>query len=97
MARATDEHHLLFAALKGWTLVTNNAKDFILLHDAWHRWSKAWQVAPLHAGILVARADWNANRLAGEVNDFFARQLTIVNCLYTLDAAQGWVLRPATP
>jgi predicted nuclease of predicted toxin-antitoxin system len=34
LERAQDDQQLLVAAQNGWTLVTHNRKDFILLHRA---------------------------------------------------------------
>jgi len=53
---ASDDDQLLFAAQQRRTLVALNGRDFVLLHDAWLRWSAAWQVSHetgIHAGILV--------------------------------------------
>lgn len=57
LAMATDAEQLLVAASLGWILVTRNAADFALLHDAWLRWPTAWQMAPAttHAGVLAIR------------------------------------------
>ena len=52
-AAATDDVQLLRAASEGWTFVTHNRDDYVLLHEAWLRWSGAWRVAAEHAGILV--------------------------------------------
>ena len=30
---ASDDEHLLVAAQRGWTLITNNRDDFVLLHN----------------------------------------------------------------
>ncbi|MDQ6909148.1 MAG: DUF5615 family PIN-like protein [Chloroflexota bacterium] len=32
---APDARQLLYAAARGWTLLTNNADHYRLLHDAW--------------------------------------------------------------
>jgi hypothetical protein len=50
---ARDPEQLLFAAQRGWTVVTHNRKDFRLLHDAWQLWSVAWGYAHAHGGILI--------------------------------------------
>ena len=50
---ATDDEHLLRAADQGRILVTHNWRDFLLLHQAWLRWTSAWGVERDHAGILV--------------------------------------------
>ncbi|HET8632403.1 MAG TPA: DUF5615 family PIN-like protein [Thermomicrobiales bacterium] len=52
--RASDADQLLFAARNGWTLITHNRGHYVLLHDAWRRWSADWGVRTSHAGIVVA-------------------------------------------
>lgn len=53
MARHNDDEHLLAASLRARILVTNNIRDFVLLHDAWIRWSRKWHVHSSHSGILA--------------------------------------------
>jgi hypothetical protein len=38
----SDDEHLLVASQHGRIFLTHNERDFILLHDAWQRWSAAW-------------------------------------------------------
>jgi hypothetical protein len=97
MSHATDEDHLLTAARNGWTLVTNDAEDFILLHDAWHRWSREWRVTPTHSGILIAMQTWKAERLAAEVEEFLGRGLPLENRLYQWKWTGSWPQRPQFP
>ncbi len=52
-ARAGDEVILLYAARRGWILVTHNRADFRLLHAAWQCWRAAWRITEQHAGILI--------------------------------------------
>jgi hypothetical protein len=52
-ARAGDEAILLYAARRGWILVTHNRADFRLLHAAWQCWRAAWRITEQHAGILI--------------------------------------------
>ncbi len=49
----SDDEQLLVASQHGRIFVTHNERDFILLHDAWQRWSAAWGVAAHHPGILI--------------------------------------------
>src|SRR5439155_6703597 len=49
---AGDDLHLLTATHLGRILVTYDA-DFILLHNAWRRWSRDWGISRLHTGILL--------------------------------------------
>ena len=52
--RREDDEHLAIAAVSGWTLITYNRRDFVLLHRAWSRWPWVWGTTPLdHHGILV--------------------------------------------
>jgi hypothetical protein len=54
LAAATDDTQLLVAAQSGRILVTHNRKDFMLLHDAWRTWPRAFGLAlPAHPGILA--------------------------------------------
>lgn len=48
-----DGDQLLYAAANGWTIVSHNRRDFELLHDAWLRWTDAWNVSNHHPGILI--------------------------------------------
>ena len=95
MWRATDEEHLLFAATQGWLLVTND-RDFILLHDAWHRWSREWNVHPVHAGILLTVQSWSTQVLVTNVASFLAAGPPTDNLLYTWEP-QGWTRYPRYP
>lgn len=54
---ATDDAQLLTAVEHGLTLLTHDIADYVLLHDAWRRWSRAWNVAPRHEGILIVPQD----------------------------------------
>ena len=49
---AGDDLHLLTATHLGRILVAYDA-DFILLHDAWRRWSRDWGISRPYAGILL--------------------------------------------
>ncbi|MGI8827131.1 MAG: DUF5615 family PIN-like protein [Chloroflexota bacterium] len=49
----SDDEQLLVASQHGHVFLTHNETDFILLHDAWQRWSAAWGVTAHHAGILI--------------------------------------------
>ena len=91
--RGSDGTHLLFAAERGWILLTHNERDFLMLHDAWLRWSWAWQVAPRHAGILVLpqRSDWKPPRLVSEIETLLAANPVMTNQLFAWRASRGWV------
>lgn len=94
MERASDDTHLSLAARSGWILGTHNAKDFVLLHSAWHRWSQEWGAEAHHAGILVMSPSVSPVRASDELLDFLwsARELT--DGLYTWRAATGWTQHP---
>ena len=51
--RDRDAQHLLLAAIQGRILITHNARDYQLLHDAWLRWQVHWSLATPHAGIAI--------------------------------------------
>ncbi len=81
LERAGDDEHLLVCAERGWILVTDNEKDFALLHDAWRRWATAWRASRAHAGILVCPQSWLADRVAQELRDFLAGGYPLHNAL----------------
>lgn len=93
-ARAGDPEQLLVASSRREILVTHNARDFILLHQAWLRWQQAWGVSQPHHGILVipqGPAEQNAARLAR----FVEARPTLENQLHRLVQRGGqelWVL-----
>jgi hypothetical protein len=93
---ADDDLHLLVAAKAGRILLTHNGADFQLLHRAWHRWARAWQVQPVHGGILVIpqAPHWAIERAVVEVDRI--SQLPLSNQLYLFDwrPARGWVHEP---
>ena len=91
--RATDDVQLLTAAERGWILLTNKERDFVLLHDAWHLWSSAWGVAPRHAGIIVPKQEWSAERAAAEVARLLETVALFTNALYQWHGALGWFRR----
>lgn len=50
-----DPQQLLTAARLRRVFITYNTRDFVLLHEAWHAWSAAWDArdAARHSGILL--------------------------------------------
>ena len=82
LLRAGDDEHLLLAAQRGWIFVTRNRDDFILLHNAWQRWTRAWQVQEQHAGILITPHEWVAAQTALEVHQFVQTGLPLQNQIY---------------
>jgi hypothetical protein len=89
LAGADDDEHLLFSADARRALITHNAKDFVLLHAAWRRWSRAWDVAAEHAGVLVV-AQRPFAELARELDAFLANAPPLTNELYRWRTASGW-------
>ncbi len=87
---ASDDEQILIAADNGWTMITSNERDFILLHRAWLRWSSRWGVSPQHAGILLTRNTWLEDVLAERVNAYFAEQRDMTNRLFRWADGRGW-------
>ncbi len=93
LENAEDDEHLLVAAQHGWTLVTHNRKDFILLHNAWRRWTGAWQVPAQHGGILIVPQVWPAHQTASAIDSFVRMGASLKNQLYVWRQNSGWVRR----
>lgn len=93
--RAPDGKEVLYAAQDERIIVSHNLKDFRLLHDAWRRWSDAWEVDRRHAGMLLSLPSLDFARLAEAID----KQLehTEANQLYELDARWRWDLMPWNP
>lgn len=93
--RASDDTHVLLAASHGWVFVTHNVDDFLLLHGAWRRWTRAWGISPVpqHEGILImpqGDADLNSRALLNVLES----GLPLTNELYTWKRDSGWVHVP---
>lgn len=90
-AGATDGSQLLYAADRGWIVLTHNRADFILLHDAWHLWAHTWHVAPKHAGIIVLEPVRHPQytEIAALIDALY-RQHPIENTLFDWKPATGW-------
>ena len=95
---ATDDEHLLTASHRGWILVTHNRDDFVLLHEAWLRWSGAWGVTLEHAGILIVPHPPRVPiaQAAQELDAFVARGLPLRNELFELRSTGIWYRREPT-
>jgi hypothetical protein len=84
-----DEEQLLVASQQGHIFLTHNEADFVLLHDAWQRWSEAWGVPARHAGILIVPQgrryglDWGSEQIARSV----------VDCLHECSPISGRLFR----
>ena len=91
--RATDGVQLLTATRINRIVITNNQRDFVLLHDAWHNWSREWNVSPVHTGILLTRNTWPALYLVERIEEFFSVERPTANRLYRWAAGRGWELQ----
>lgn len=96
--RASDARHLLLAAKQGRIVLTHNERDFLLLHDAWLRWSADWGVEPHHAGIIVLpqKERWDAYRSLEEIESLLGRApqagrvRPMTDLLWRWQARRGW-------
>ena len=97
--RATDGLHLLTASSLDRVLLTHNERDFLLLHDAWLRWAAAWNIQPLHAGVIVLPQGQrsSAERSAREVEELLRVEhdqetpARLTNQLWVWRPARGWI------
>jgi hypothetical protein len=90
---APDPRQLLYAAGRGWILVTLNRGDYRLLHDAWLMWSHQWSVSLSHAGILITahvpRVEFSA--ITAAIHDLVsASDARLTNSLYEWNGRTGW-------
>lgn len=92
---ATDSNQLLYAAERGWIILTHNRADFILLQDAWHLWARAWHVEPKHTGIVVVEPTHASHypEMAVLINDI-QQQNMLTNTLFAWKRTTGWVRNP---
>jgi hypothetical protein len=90
----TDDAQLLYAANSGRILVTHNWKDYLLLHDAWHRWSRNWGIQGLHAGILVLRQRRKYQGYSDDIHTLLGERGSIVNQLHRCDTRGHWSRYP---
>jgi len=88
---------LLYAAERGWTIVTHNGKDFRLLQDAWLLWSHHWGKSRRHSGILVLKP--SAGLLASDFANLITTLIQDPNTsldisLFDWKRSTGWVRFP---
>lgn len=96
--RASDGLHLLESANLRRILLTYNERDFLLLHDAWLRWSMAWGVQPRHAGVIAMpqRQRWSPSHALAEIETVLGRAIDpaseggMGNQLWMWRPARGW-------
>jgi hypothetical protein len=91
-----DPHQLFYATERGWALITHNAGDFRLLHDAWHFWTYRWQLPYRHAGIIIAPQSrgYTPAFVAAHIDALTKQEDAFTNTLYDLQPAAGWVRTP---
>lgn len=90
---ASDARQLLFAAERGWTLLTNNSDHYRLLHDAWLVWAHEWGYVQRHAGVLVLPQVIVADlpRVAEMVHQLVGDPATVLDtALFTWTPVIGW-------
>ena len=94
---AHDDVQLLAAAKADRVLITHNREDFRLLHRAWRRWTRDWQIQRSHAGILVIPQYplWSPERSSTEVDSIARLPLTDELYVYDWQTGQGWQRQPA--
>jgi hypothetical protein len=92
---ATDGSELLYAADRGWIVLTHNRADFLMLHDAWHLWSHSWNVRPEHAGIIVLEPVQSPLQaeIATLVHEI-CEQNALTNMIFVWKRATGWERNP---
>ena len=94
LAAADDDEHLLLASQRGWIFVTNNKKDFTLLHKAWRRWAASWGVSPHHSGILIMPQEAPGLLLRSDVaraiDDLVHSGIPLANECYQWRPSRGW-------
>jgi hypothetical protein len=90
--RAKDAQQVLVADENGWTLVTHNAADFVLLHEAWLLWTTAWESARRHSGILIIPQNrWLPDEAARNIHHLVAEEISLANALYRWWPKSGWL------
>ena len=90
---APDPHQLLYAATRGWTLLTHNRHDFRLLHAAWLLWGQSWGDPPAHAGLLIIEQVRGTSLadLAARIHAFASdRETVLTNALSDWRPVTGW-------
>lgn len=98
-ARLTDDALLLMAAESASILITHNRMDFELLHDAWIRWTRAWNVAHEHSGIMIFQQPLDARDLAALVAERLRDVGSVAGQLHDWRLSRGWrqKLEPPPP
>lgn len=97
-----DPQQLLMAARLQRVFVTYNTRDFVLLHEAWHAWSTAWDAkdAARHHGILLLypKKGDAVQHLARALHRFAFDHVTVDSRAFAWTRARDWYeLHPAPP
>ena len=82
LAAGKDPVHLIGAAANSRIIVTTNAGDFRMLHEAWLLWTSVWEVAPRHAGILIVPQADPFDRRAEQISRLLDGRATLPNELW---------------
>jgi hypothetical protein len=92
---ASDGSQLLYAADRGWIILTHNRADFTMLHDAWHLWAHAWRVDPKHAGIIILEQVEPARHAeVATLTHELCQQTLLLNTLFDWKPTTGWRRSP---
>lgn len=93
LERAPDDVQLVAAHSRGLILVTHNADDFLLLHNAWLTWHLVWGVppAPPHPGIINLEQR-PIDELDLALEQFLRRAIPLANEMVTWRRNSGWWL-----
>lgn len=91
-----DPHQLFHATEYDWVLITHNANDFTLLHDAWHLWTYRWQLPHRHAGIIIAPQSrgYTPPVVAANIHALTQQEDSFANTLFDLHPHVGWKRNP---
>jgi hypothetical protein len=90
--RASDALQLWTAAIRRSILISHNANDYRLLHEAWHRWG----VDRAHAAIILfphwdgLLREWTPTRAARELSAFINQHPIIDNERWRWVRNSGW-------
>ena len=87
---AGDEEHLTLAYENNWIFVTHNIKDFMLLHNAWRRWSALWGVNVVHPGIIALEPMRNALRIVALIDERLRSGSPIAGEMAIWRPRRGW-------
>jgi len=91
-----DPHQLFYATERDWVVITHNADDFRLLHDAWHLWTYRWRLPHRHAGIIIApqTRGYTPPVVAAHIHALTQQENVFTNTLYDLQPKVGWIRTP---